>query len=54
MLVLDMQGVIRGYTSGNPGHKVQPENRALYTRNVQISLILFEIYKAAADTLTNV
>jgi hypothetical protein len=37
MLVLDMQGVIRGHTSGYPGHKVQPENRALYTRNVQNS-----------------
>jgi hypothetical protein len=37
MLVLDMQGVIGGHTYCNPGHKVQPENRVLYTRNMQKS-----------------
>jgi hypothetical protein len=47
MLVLDMQGVIRERTSGYPGHRVQPENRALYTRNVQISLKIRRILTLA-------
>jgi hypothetical protein len=38
MLVLDMQGVIREHTSAYPGHKIQPGNRALYTRNMQKSI----------------